>query len=251
VTINVLVNDSDPDGDTLAISAISNLPLHGTVAINGGRTITYTPTGGFTGADGFTYHIVDGNGGVASALVSITVRPHNAPPVADASATTLQVISPNNSNAIVRLDGTRSSDPDGDTLTYSWYADGSLVPIATGVVADALLEVGEHSIALIVGDGQASDTDTIQLQVITAGEAVEELISTLNQTGISLQIKRPLIATMKAAVAALDRGQSTSGANQLVAFQNKVRAQVGRVDADLARSLIEAAQEIIDALQGH
>jgi len=42
----------------------------------------------------------------------------NRPPVADASATPTLFLSPNGSNAPVLMDGSPSSDPDGDTLQY-------------------------------------------------------------------------------------------------------------------------------------
>jgi hypothetical protein len=245
-TISVLANDSDADGDTLSVTAVGSA-ANGTVVNNGNGTVNYTPSTGFMGTDTFTYTISDGKGGTATATVSVSVAPSNAAPVADASATKLKVISGNNIDAVVHLDGTRSSDADGDTLTYSWFADGGLVPIAHGATTAATLEIGEHSVTLLVDDGQASDTDTIQVQVITAGEAVEDLISMVNESSLSQKDKRPLIASLKAALASFDRGNSTSGANQLHAFQNKVRAQVSRLDDELAMALIRQAQEIIDA----
>ena len=46
--------------------------------------------------------------------------------------TVAPVISANNSDATVHLDGTHSVDADGDALTYVWFVDGSPVPVATG-----------------------------------------------------------------------------------------------------------------------
>ncbi|MCG7522381.1 Ig-like domain-containing protein, partial [Ruegeria sp. Ofav3-42] len=58
LTINVasdlLVNDSDPDGDALSLTAFTQ-PANGTVADNGDGTFTYTPNSGFSGSDSFTY----------------------------------------------------------------------------------------------------------------------------------------------------------------------------------------------------
>ncbi len=72
MTVDVLANDSDPDGDTLTIAAIM-VPPNGAAAINPDGTVTYTPNTGFTGTDAFDYTIEDGFGGSATATVTITV----------------------------------------------------------------------------------------------------------------------------------------------------------------------------------
>ena len=72
VVIDVLANDSDADGDPLSLDSLSN-PANGTAVINVDGTVTYTPDPDFSGEDGFTYDISDGNGGSDSATVTITV----------------------------------------------------------------------------------------------------------------------------------------------------------------------------------
>lgn len=74
VLINVLANDSDPDGDNLSVTAISQ-GANGVVVNNNDGTITYTPNSGFSGADSFTYTISDGSGGNDTATVNVTVDP--------------------------------------------------------------------------------------------------------------------------------------------------------------------------------
>jgi hypothetical protein len=71
VTINVLANDSDSDGDTLSITG-STAPAHGTATCT--TTCLYTPASGYTGSDSFTYTISDGHGGTATATVNVTVQ---------------------------------------------------------------------------------------------------------------------------------------------------------------------------------
>jgi hypothetical protein len=73
VTVNVLANDSDPDGDTLSIQSFTQ-PQHGAVAQVSGA-LRYTPTTGYTGSDSFTYTISDGRGGTATATVSLSIQP--------------------------------------------------------------------------------------------------------------------------------------------------------------------------------
>ncbi len=71
VLVNVLGNDSDPDGDALSIVAASQA-AHGTVAVEG-TSIRYTPASGYTGSDKFTYQISDPSGASAFATVNVTV----------------------------------------------------------------------------------------------------------------------------------------------------------------------------------
>jgi YD repeat-containing protein len=79
-------NDNDPDGYALTITSVGT-PSHGTASINGGTSITYTPTSGYSGSDSFTYTISDGHGGTATATVSVTVTATvNPPPTGSFSA---------------------------------------------------------------------------------------------------------------------------------------------------------------------
>ena len=71
VTIPVLANDSDPDGDTLSITSAAQ-GQHGAVVVDG-PAIIYTPASGFTGSDSFAYTISDGRGGSVVASVAVTV----------------------------------------------------------------------------------------------------------------------------------------------------------------------------------
>jgi hypothetical protein len=69
-----LPNDTDPDGDTVAIVEVSQ-PANGEAHADYGGTITYTPSAGFTGTDTFTYTVVDGTGARGQATVTVTVTP--------------------------------------------------------------------------------------------------------------------------------------------------------------------------------
>ena len=78
VTIDVLANDSDPDGDVLTIVSIS-VPSHGTAVVNADDTVTYTPNANYSGSDSFSYTISDGEL-FDTALVAITILPVNQAP---------------------------------------------------------------------------------------------------------------------------------------------------------------------------
>src|SRR5205807_1564050 len=129
--INVLGNDSDPDGDALTVSAVTQ-PAHGTNVINANGTVTYTPTRSEERREGKAYTISDGNGATASALVGLTVTHVNHPPIAVPDVATL----PQDAPAVINVLG-NDSDPDGDTLTVSAVtlpAYGTAVINANGTV---------------------------------------------------------------------------------------------------------------------
>ena len=90
VSVDVLANDSDPDGDMLILTGVTPA-AHGIATIAGAR-VAYTPAPGFAGIDSVRYSVSDGHGGSASALVVITVigqpNPNRAPVARDDSATT-------------------------------------------------------------------------------------------------------------------------------------------------------------------
>ncbi|HEU5006192.1 MAG TPA: Ig-like domain-containing protein [Jatrophihabitantaceae bacterium] len=70
-TVPVLTNDTDADSDTLTVTGVT-APAHGS-AVSTGSGVQYTPADGYLGPDSFTYTISDGNGGTASATVSVDV----------------------------------------------------------------------------------------------------------------------------------------------------------------------------------
>ena len=86
VDIDVLDNDTDPDGDPLLVTGFTQ-PSNGTVDRNPDDTLKYVPNTGFIGVDPFTYTVGDGLGGTGTATVRVDVQP---PPLVavDDSATT-------------------------------------------------------------------------------------------------------------------------------------------------------------------
>ena len=74
VTIDVLANDTDADGDMLTVMAVTQ-GMHGAVSIQAARSVQYTPDAGFQGIDRFTYTLSDSRGETAVATVRLTVTP--------------------------------------------------------------------------------------------------------------------------------------------------------------------------------
>ncbi|AGO49730.1 virion structural protein [Cellulophaga phage phi13:2] len=72
VIINVLDNDSDPDGDDLTVIIVTQ-PLYGTAVLNANGTITYSHNGSDNLTDIITYKVNDGNEDSNTVSVDISV----------------------------------------------------------------------------------------------------------------------------------------------------------------------------------
>jgi hypothetical protein len=118
VTVAVLANDSDPDGDTLTVAGATT-PANGSVAVNLDNTLTYTPAPGFVGTDSFSYTNDDGLGGSATATVTIDVT--NQTPVASDDVYATQQSQPLSVPAPGVL--ANDVDADGDSLTAIQQSD--------------------------------------------------------------------------------------------------------------------------------
>ena len=119
---------SDPDGDALTYSVVTNGTL-GTAVITNAATgaFTYTPNLGATGSDSFTFLASDGQFNTTVGTVSVTINVVNGSPV-----TTDEILITDEN---VPASGTLSaSDPDGDALSFSLVTNGTL---GSAVITDA------------------------------------------------------------------------------------------------------------------
>ena len=73
VMVDVLANDSDPEGDAIQVTAITDPPNRGTATLNGDSTITYAAHATRTGTNRITYEIEDAFGLTDTARINITV----------------------------------------------------------------------------------------------------------------------------------------------------------------------------------
>jgi FtsP/CotA-like multicopper oxidase with cupredoxin domain len=155
-TPGVLDNDTNPveailvaspASGTLLCEVVTDPNVGGELCADG--SFTYTPAQNFNGNAAFTYKAsTDSN----TATATITVIPVNDAPIADPNGPYLA-----NVNVPLTLDGTGSSDPDGDPLTYSWdfdYDGLTFTEDATGATpTHTYVLAGTFRVALIVHDG--------------------------------------------------------------------------------------------------
>ncbi len=116
VTIDVLDNDDDPNGDTITLQTFTQPALNiGTVEETDDGRLRFTPAAGFSGEATFTYTIGDSRGGSDEGTVTITVNP-NAAPVAVADTF---VTRRNTATTVTAVRGVLANDTDAnlDPLT--------------------------------------------------------------------------------------------------------------------------------------
>ena len=113
IIIDVLANDTDPDGDLLSIESVDQ-PSYGQVRIENGKLV-YEANNGYVGDDSFTYRINDGNGSTSSAMVSLVVQ--SAPVAKDDNAILLK-----NNSITFNIISNDSDVEDGliDPYSISW-----------------------------------------------------------------------------------------------------------------------------------
>jgi PKD repeat protein len=176
VTIDVCANDSDPDGDEISVISVQ-CSENGNAAINNDSTITYISNPDFNGTDTFIYTISDGNNNTDTATVTVNITPVNDRPAAIASAAPISGDAP----LAVSFTGT-GSDPDNDTITYSWnFGDGHTS--AAMSPSHTYESAGTYTAVLTVSDSILADEDSVLITVTEPGTEGQVTLKALDQHG--------------------------------------------------------------------
>ncbi|EJY0698150.1 TPA: tandem-95 repeat protein [Vibrio parahaemolyticus] len=163
VTIDVLVNDSDVEGDVLSIQSASVPSEQGSVDIVDGKLV-FTPAENFNGEATITYIVTDGDL-TDEAKVTVTVTPVNDSPVAVDDTTSIQ------EDTAVTIDVMpNDTDVDGDTLSIqsaSVPSDQGTVEIVDGKLVFTPAENfnGDAEITYTVTDGELTDEAKVTVTV--------------------------------------------------------------------------------------
>ena len=172
VVINVLANDTDPDGDRLRVESVSN-PSHGTTRVAADGGVEYTPARDYHGADRFTYVVTDADAATDRAAVTVTIIPVNDAPTAAGTIPEQRLEAGDRAEAVsLTVDVSPFfRDPDGDALTYS--ALTSNAGVATVGMAGSELTIssaggGQATIAVTATD-PAGLFSTLLIEVTVEG----------------------------------------------------------------------------------
>jgi len=192
VTINVLANDTDADGNPISITAVTQ-PAHGSTRIDANR-ITYTPAAGYAGSDQFAYTIGDDKGLSASAKVNVTV---NADPVVPPVARNDSATTPYNTPVTIDVLA-NDSDPGGLPLTINSVgtpAHGAARVNTNGSITYTPQQnfSGSDSFAYSIGNSKggrdgAIVTVIVQPQVLVAPIAQNDSATTAYNTPVTINV---------------------------------------------------------------
>ncbi len=181
---DVLVNDtvildgsgsSDADGDDLTFDwALTGVPTGSAAILSDAAAVNPDFVADLPGT--YLAQLIVNDGNVNSAADTVTViasSPVNNAPTANAGADQNIVVE----GYAVTLDGSGSSDPDGDVLTYHWDLESKPAGSASSfssTLEDPLFTPdidGDYTISLVVNDGTVnSPPDTVVVTMTTAGQ---------------------------------------------------------------------------------
>jgi len=207
VTVDVIANDTDVDGDGRNLQSVSTAS-HGSVTIVNGQA-QYSPAADFNGTDSFTYVVSDGHGGTATGTVNITVNSVNDNPVAvDDSATTdedtpvtvdvvandtdvdgdarsLQSVGTASHGSVTIVGGQAQYSPAANfhgTDSFTYVASDGHGGTASGTVNITVSSVNDNPVA--VDDSATTDEDTsVNIDVVANDTDVDGDARTLQSVG--------------------------------------------------------------------
>ncbi|WP_024701070.1 tandem-95 repeat protein, partial [Vibrio parahaemolyticus] len=189
VTIDVLSNDTDVDGDKLSIESASVPKEQGTVEVVNGKLV-FTPAENFNGQAEITYTVTDGQL-TDEAKVTVTVNPVNDAPTIKVDAVESITEDAVNTDTVVATLTVRDTDTPEDQLTVSLEnnSNGYFVLVGNEVKltqagVDAVnndeLNLKDLTISASVSDGvnpTANDSDSLIVNRVNDAPTVENAIA--------------------------------------------------------------------------
>ena len=176
----------------------------------------------------------------------------NQTPVADAGTNQTVIV-----NETVQLDGSGSSDPDNNPLTYGWSfyskpAGSSTALSSTTIVNPTFVPdvAGDYVVQLVVNNGTADSPPTqVTITALSTQQAIEDIVDLIITMNLHNGLTNALTNKFNDAITYLNSGDNKEALGTLNAFINQVEAQSGKkLTAEQADQLIAEARRIINAI---
>ncbi|HEV8395116.1 MAG TPA: PKD domain-containing protein [Vicinamibacterales bacterium] len=161
---------SDPDGDAVSYQwALTSRPAGSAAVLSDPSAVT--PTFLVDRPGTYTAQLIVSDGSASSAADSVTVTTVNTAPAANAGPDQTAAV-----GATVSLNGSGSSDADGDALGYAWTlqsvpagSSAALTGAASVTPSFAVDRAGTYVVRLVVTDGQVSSApDTVTISTVNS-----------------------------------------------------------------------------------
>ena len=237
---------SDPDGDSVNLSASALTGAAGTVTAGAAGTWSWKGAAADEGqGQAITITADDGHGNKATAQFSTVVG--DSTPAVAISFTQLGLILPQQSltfngtftDAGLAVDGAANYTP-----TWTWSDN---YPSSSELVATrAFSAAGTYTATLTVKDDEeVAGSATTTVTVLTPAAALAKIADLVSgQSGLNAAQKHSLLVKLNAAADAAERGNTGAACNQLNAFVNEVDAdqKAGRISSGDATAMTNAAR---------
>ncbi|WKE65934.1 Ig-like domain-containing protein [Gallaecimonas kandeliae] len=187
----VLANDSDPDQDPLAVQLLVG-PLHAqSFSLNADGSFSYQHDGSETQADSFSYSVSDGQGGSATAVVSLAITPVDDAPVFTSTPPS-SLVAGSSLNYKVQ-----TVDPDSAVSLTLVQAPDWLTLNDDMLSGTAPLDAsGSVTVELLASDGLKQATQRFDLQLAAPQQSLVAL--TANWQGLPAKVGKPLSLVLSA-----------------------------------------------------
>ncbi|WP_318461583.1 retention module-containing protein, partial [Photobacterium leiognathi] len=214
ITVDLIKNDSDVDGDKLTVKEINGTPLTGgeqTVVVDNGKIViaddggmTFVPSDNYHGDVTVPYTITDGDK-TATSIVTIHVIPINDAPIANPDSFTTD------EDTSIKVDLTKNDhDVDGDKLTVKEINGTPVTPghEQTIVVDNGKIVIahdgsttfvpsdnyhGDVTVPYTITDGDKTATSTVTIHVTPVNDApvaMPEEVTTDEDTSITVDLTK-------------------------------------------------------------
>ncbi len=262
---------SDPDGDEFTFHWELTKPDVSTAALNNPDISNPTFTADKYG-DYVASLVVTDSWGAKSTAKTVNISSNNLPPTANPTASPTSCVA----GDLVTLDGSGSTDPNGDPLSYKWsftsVPPGSIAAISDPAAAKPTFTPdlgGSYVAQLVVNDGYlpSDPVTTATIQVISQQTAeinrLQDCINYINELPCSVfkncNMKKALVNKLNAVIADIEAGSYQDALSKLqhdilaktdgVSLSNSPDKNDWIVDAPTNSDLYGDLQDIITKLQ--
>ncbi len=227
LVLNLLANDSDPDGDTIIFDGLAIGPAHGVLTPVGADQFRYIANSGFVGSDSFTYIIRDKF--YASSSATVTINAVNQAPVANPDSYAVH-------GSLLLSPLLNDTDPDGDPFVLDGLAVAPQHGVLVNVNPDKYTYIANTGYVglYVIGDGENDGTCSCHARIggpvnVTNGNMyLQQGDYTLPGVGAAINITRTYNSNSQR-IGLFGRGWSSEYDESVTAYDNNL-ARLNRQD---------------------